>query len=136
MSSEQEWTPLPSLSADPRGRRPGCGHGRLFSAFLSLRFHGEACGMDCSYADPAEGPAFFVVCCVCIPTVIPTLWIEARFGPSRRVHLVTTLPFLLLTGIPHLQPLKGWLMVSRTSARTGSQNWRRWDNPTACGLAN
>ena len=29
------------------------------------------------------------------------------------VHLITTLPFLLLTCIPPLRPLKGWLVASQ-----------------------
>ena len=113
MSSEQEWPPLPPLSTGPRGRCPRCGRGHQFSGFLKLRSQCEVCGLDYSYADPADGPAFFVICFACIPTVILALWIEVKFEPPYWVHLVTTLPFLLLTCIPPLRPLKGWLVASQ-----------------------
>jgi uncharacterized protein (DUF983 family) len=113
MSSEQEWPPLPPLSTGLRGHCPRCGQGHLFSGFLELRSHCEVCGLDYSYADPADGPAFFVICFACIPTVILALWIEVRFEPPYWVHLITTFPFLLLTCIPPLRPLKGWLVASQ-----------------------
>jgi len=113
MSSEQEWPPLPPLGTGLRGHCPRCSQGHLFSGFPKLRSHCEVCGLDHSYADPADGPAFFVICLVCIPTVILALWIEAKFEPPYWVHPVTTLPFLLLTCIPLLRPLKGWLVARR-----------------------
>ena len=43
------------------GRCPRCGKGRLFHGFLTLRPRCEACGLDYSFADSADGPAFFVM---------------------------------------------------------------------------
>lgn len=113
MSSSQEWPPLPPFRTGIRGHCPRCGQGHLFRGFLTLRSHCEVCGLDYSYADPADGPAFFVICFACIPSVILALWIEAKFMAPFWVHLVTTLPFLLLTCIPPLRPLKGWLVASQ-----------------------
>ena len=73
----------------------------------------EACGLDYSFADPADGPAFFVMMFVCIPAVAFPLWLELTYSPPTWVHLVTTLPLILLTCIPPLQPLKGWLVASQ-----------------------
>lgn len=101
------------------GRCPRCGQGHLFSDLLKLRFHCEVCGLDYSHADPADGPAFFVIGFVCIPTVILALWIEAKFGRPYWAHLVTTLPLLLLTCIPPLRPLKGWLAASQCFYKAG-----------------
>lgn len=113
MSSDPEWPPLPPLRTGLKGHCPRCGQGHLFSGFLKLRSRCEVCGLDYSYADPADGPAFFVICFACIPSVALALWIEARFAPPSWVHLVTTLPFMLLTCIPPLRPLKGWLVASQ-----------------------
>ncbi|MFC7739141.1 DUF983 domain-containing protein [Roseomonas sp. GCM10028921] len=123
MSSEQEWPPLPPVSTGLRGRCPRCGQGHMFSGFLKLRSHCEVCGLDYSYADPADGPAFFVICFACIPAVILALWIEAKFEPEPWVHLATTLPFMLLTCVPPLRPLKGWLVASQFFYKAEEGRW-------------
>lgn len=112
MPSDQ-WPPLSPMQTGLRGRCPRCGQGHLFDGFLKLRPKCEVCGLDYSFADPADGPAFFVMMFVCIPAVAFALWLEIAYQPSFWVHLVTTLPFVLLTCIPPLQPLKGWLVASQ-----------------------
>jgi uncharacterized protein (DUF983 family) len=49
----------------------------------------------------------------CVPCVILALWLEVRFEAPVWVHLLVTLPFGLLTCIPPLRPLKGWLVASQ-----------------------
>jgi len=44
-----------------RGRCPGCGQGRLFQGFLTLRPRCESCGLDFGFADAGDGPAIFVI---------------------------------------------------------------------------
>jgi len=58
-------------------------------------------------------PAFFVICFGCVPAVVVALMIEILFTPPFWVHLVTSLPFLLLTCTLPLRPLKGWLVCSQ-----------------------
>ncbi|PZM14770.1 DUF983 domain-containing protein [Rhizobium tubonense] len=113
MSSDDTWPPLPPVQTGIRGRCPRCGQGHLFSGFLTLRPSCEVCGLDYSFADPADGPAFFVICFACIPSVALALWIEVAFNAPYWVHIFTTLPFMLLTCIPPLRPLKGWLVASQ-----------------------
>ncbi|EHM01786.1 hypothetical protein HMPREF9946_01853 [Acetobacteraceae bacterium AT-5844] len=113
MPSTHDWPALPPLHTGIRGRCPRCGEGHLFQGFLKLRPGCEVCGLDYSFADPADGPAFFVICFACVPSVVLALWIEAQFGPPYWVHLLTTLPFMLLTCVPPLRPLKGWLVASQ-----------------------
>jgi uncharacterized protein (DUF983 family) len=112
MSGEQ-WPPLPPIQTGLRGRCPRCGQGKMFESFLKLKPKCEACGLDYSFADPADGPAFFVMMFLCIPAVAFPLWLELTYNPPTWVHLVTTLPLILLTCIPPLQPLKGWLVASQ-----------------------
>lgn len=111
--SDHEWPPLSPAQTGLRGRCPRCGQGHLFEGFLKLRPKCEVCGLDYSFADPADGPAFFVMMFVCIPAVVFALWLEMAYEPPAWVHLVTTLPLILLTCIPPLQPLKGWLVAAQ-----------------------
>ena len=85
----------------------------MFEGFRKITPRCEACGRDYSFADPADGPAFFVMMFVCVPAVAFPLWLELTYDPPSWVHLVTTLPLILLTCIPPLQPLKGWLVASQ-----------------------
>ncbi len=96
-----------------RGKCPRCGQGRLFQGFLNLRRECEVCGLDYSFADPADGPAFFVMMFACLPSVLMAVWIEVEYDAPYWVHLFTTLPVLLLTCIPALRPLKGWMVATQ-----------------------
>ncbi|MDJ0450827.1 MULTISPECIES: DUF983 domain-containing protein [Methylocystis] len=103
--------PLSPLQAGLRGRCPRCGRGSLFNGFLELHKQCDACGLDYSFADPADGPAFFVMCFACVPSVALALWLEAVYSLPYWAHLFTTLPFLLVTCVPPLRPLKGWFVA-------------------------
>ncbi len=108
-----EWPSLPPMQTGIRGRCPRCGQGHLFKGFLTLNQRCEACGLDYSFADPADGPAFFVICFACVPSVALGVWLEVQFQPAWWVHLLVTIPFMFLTCIPPLRPLKGWLVASQ-----------------------
>lgn len=108
-----EWPSLPPMQTGIRGRCPRCGQGHLFKGFLTLNKRCEACGLDYSFADPADGPAFFVICFACVPSVALGVWLEVQFQPAWWVHLLVTIPFMFLTCIPPLRPLKGWLVASQ-----------------------
>ncbi|GGC58465.1 DUF983 domain-containing protein [Chelatococcus reniformis] len=110
---QADWPVLSPLQTGLRGRCPRCGEGRLFHGFLNLRDTCDVCGLDYRFADPADGPAFFVMMFACIPSVVFALWVETQFEPTLWVHLVTSLPVLLITCIPPLRPLKGWLVASQ-----------------------
>lgn len=101
------------LKVAARSKCPRCGKGKLFDGFLKLAPRCEACGLDYSFADPADGPAFFVMMGMSVPVTALAVWIELVYEPPFWVHLVTTLPFLLLTCIPPLRFLKGALVASQ-----------------------
>ncbi len=107
------YPPLPPMQTGIRGRCPRCGQGHLFKGFLKLAPRCEACGLDYSFADPADGPAFFVMIFACIPSAALAVWLEVAFGASLLTQLFVTGPFMLLTCIPPLRPLKGWLVASQ-----------------------
>lgn len=120
-----DWPPLPPVQTGIRGRCPRCGQGKLFDGFLTLKPKCSACGLDYSFADPADGPAFFVICFTCVPAVAAASWIEIAFNPPFWVHLVTSLPLVLLASILPLRPLKGWLINSQYfyKAEEGKIDW-------------
>ncbi len=109
----REWPKLEPIRTGIRGRCPRCGEGHLFDGFLSLRSHCESCGLSYDFADPADGPAFFVICFGCVPSVIFALMLQIVYEPPFWVHLFTTLPILLITCLLPLRPLKGWLVCSQ-----------------------
>jgi uncharacterized protein (DUF983 family) len=101
------------LKVATRSRCPRCGEGKLFDGFLKLAPRCDVCGLDYSFADPADGPAFFVMMGMAIPVTALAVWIELTYEPPFWVHLLTSLPFLLLTCIPPLRFLKGALVASQ-----------------------
>src|SRR3982750_1081874 len=96
-----------------RGRCPQCGEGKLFSGFLKLAPRCNVCGLDYSFVDPADGPAFFVMMRMAFPVTAFGIWVELAYEPPLWVHFVTTLPMLLLACIPILRPIKGILVASQ-----------------------
>jgi uncharacterized protein (DUF983 family) len=107
------WPALDPLKTGPFGHCPRCGQGHIFTGFLKIRDTCEVCGLDYSFAEPADGPAFFVQMFTCVPAVIFALVLEIVWQVPVWVHLVTTLPLLLITCVLPLRPLKGWLVASQ-----------------------
>ncbi len=65
-----------------RGLCPRCGKGKIFDGFLKLKKACPVCGLDLSFADPADGPAFFVICFACIPSAAFAVWLEVAYSPA------------------------------------------------------
>lgn len=101
------------MSLGIRGRCPRCGKGHIFDGYLALRPNCEVCGLDYSFADPADGPAFFAMSIWAFPALGFALWVELKFEPPIWVHVITTLPMLVLGCMALLRPLKGWLVCSQ-----------------------
>src|ERR1700761_7400777 len=111
--TEQVWPKLEPVSTGIRCRCPRCGVGKLFTGFLKLRSGCDHCGLSYDFADPADGPAFFVICFGCVPAVVFALVLQVKADPPFWVHLVTSLPLMLLICLAPLRPLKGWLVCSQ-----------------------
>ncbi|EWY39591.1 hypothetical protein N825_05745 [Skermanella stibiiresistens SB22] len=102
-----------SFELGARGLCPRCGKGHIFDGFLTLARRCEVCGLDYSFADPADGPAFFAMSIVSFPLVGFAAWLELAFQAPIWVHLITTLPLLVISCMALLRPLKGWLVCSQ-----------------------
>jgi uncharacterized protein (DUF983 family) len=93
------------------GRCPRCGKGKLFDGFLALRPHCEACGLDYSFVDSADGPAFFVMFFAGFIVAGSALAVEVLYAPPYWVHAVLWTPLILLTTLAPLRPMKGLLIA-------------------------
>jgi uncharacterized protein (DUF983 family) len=113
------WPRLDPVKTGTRGRCPRCGEGALFDGFLKLRAECDRCGLDYGFADPADGPAFFVICFGCVPAVIFALMLEIFASASLLTQLLLTGPFLVVTCLLPLRPLKGWLTCSQYFFKAG-----------------
>ena len=113
MPTSHEWPPISPYRTGVRGLCPRCGQGHLFEGFLTLKPSCEVCGLDYSYADPADGPAFFVICFTSVPAVAVAVWMEIAYNPPWWMHLLISVPLLVLASILPLRPLKGWLINSQ-----------------------
>ena len=104
------WPTLSPVRTGLACRCPRCGHGPLFQGFLSLRPSCPECGLDYGFADPADGPAFFVMSGVGIAVTLLFLWMELAFRPPMWLHLIFTLPLFVVGCLATLRPVKAWLI--------------------------
>jgi uncharacterized protein (DUF983 family) len=93
------------------GRCPRCGMGKLFAGFLALRPCCERCGLEFSFADSADAPAFFVIFISGFIVAGSALAVEMIYSPPYWVHALLWGPLILLTTLAPLRPIKG-LMIA------------------------
>ena len=96
-----------------RCRCPRCGEGKLFAGFLKLAPACDRCGRSYGFADPADGPAFFVMSGVGIVVIGVFTWIEIVYRPPVWVHFATVFPVLIGACLGTLRPVKAWLVASQ-----------------------
>ncbi len=96
-----------------RGRCPRCHKGHLFAGFLTLAPCCEVCGLDYSFADPADGPAFFAMSIASFPVVGFAAWLELGLGVPLLVNILLTSALILGLCCALLRPLKGWLVCAQ-----------------------
>ena len=100
---EQDGPSLAStLAAGITGRCPACGHGRMFSGYLTLAPRCKSCGLDYGFADAGDGPAVFVILVTGFIVVGAALYVEMIYAPPYWLHallwgtLAILLPMILL----------------------------------------
>ncbi|MDB5511560.1 MAG: hypothetical protein JWR08_1043 [Enterovirga sp.] len=101
----------PALSAGLRCTCPRCGRGKLFSGFLSVRPRCEVCGLDFTFIDSGDGPAFFVMSFVGIVVIGLALWVEFAFEPRMWVHMALWIPLTFLLSFALVRPAKALLIA-------------------------
>tara|TARA_R110000764_G_scaffold61328_1_gene130902 strand:- start:68 stop:490 length:423 start_codon:yes stop_codon:yes gene_type:complete len=114
---------LSTLSTGLRCRCPRCGEGPLLTGYLTIRESCPACGLDYSFADPADGPAFFVMSLVGIVGMMGLMAFDFMAHPPIWVHLVVTLPLLTLACLAILRPFKGWMVSEQYVHKAAPPVW-------------
>ena len=96
-----------------KGRCPRCGKGRMFDGWLKLADKCDVCGLDYSFANADDGPAFFALCITAFPLTFVAVWVQVAYDPPWWVHLLTSVPILGVGCLATLRPFKGWLVASQ-----------------------
>jgi uncharacterized protein (DUF983 family) len=116
----------PSLYATGlAGRCPRCGQGRLFKGFLSLNPRCEACGLDFSFADSGDGPAFFIMSIVGILVVGLALVVEFAYEPPIWLHLVVWSVLTIVLSLAMARPAKGLMIALQYRHRAEEGRFER-----------
>src|ERR1700677_2423388 len=112
-----------SLATGLACRCPRCGEGRLFKGFLALAERCDRCGLDYSVADPADGPAFFVMTGVGL--VVTGLWAWWAFTtqPPIWAQFAVALPAMVGGCLACLRPVKAWLVAEQYVHKAGQAQW-------------
>lgn len=118
-----DFTTPSTLSAGLRCRCPRCGEGKLFSGFLTLAKSCDRCGLDLGFADPADGPAFFVMSGVGI--LVMTVWAiwAVVADPPIWAQMVVVFPAMIGGCLGALRPVKAWLVAEQYVHKAGEGLW-------------
>lgn len=100
-----------TLRAGLTSKCPRCGKGRLFAGFLTVAPRCNACGLDFSGVESADGPAVFTILIVGFAVVFAALYVETVYRPSYWVHAALWLPAIVIGSLAILRPLKATLIA-------------------------
>ena len=92
------------------GRCPRCGQGELFTGFLSVNPQCSACDLDLSFADSADGPAFFVMSITGVVAVVVAFVVRFSFDAPTGAALLVSFAVSIAVTFACLRPAKGLLI--------------------------
>ncbi|MEM6912452.1 MAG: DUF983 domain-containing protein [Pseudomonadota bacterium] len=93
-----------------RGRCPRCGQGELFLGYLALKPCCPVCELDYSFADSADGPAFFVMSITGVVAVAVAFLVRFGFDAPAGAALLISFATSIAVTFACLRPTKG-LMI-------------------------
>jgi uncharacterized protein (DUF983 family) len=102
-----------SMETGLRCRCPRCGEGKLYQGFLKMAPSCDRCGLDYGFAEPADGPAFFVMSGVGVLVIAVWAWAAVALQPPLWLQFATVFPALILGCLGALRPVKAWLVAEQ-----------------------
>jgi uncharacterized protein (DUF983 family) len=102
-----------------RGRCPRCGQGKLFTSLLTLAPCCDECGLDYGFADPADGPAFFVMSITSFVSVAVMYVLQVKVPMPDWLLFAVTAALIVAMSIALLVPFKGWLVNAQYFNKAG-----------------
>jgi uncharacterized protein (DUF983 family) len=117
------FNPPTSLSAGLRCRCPRCGEGALFKTFLGLADGCDRCGLDYGFAEPADGPAFFVMSGVGVVVIALWAWWAIAAQPPIWLQIALVFPTLIGGCLGALRPTKAWIVAEQYLHKAGEGRW-------------
>jgi uncharacterized protein (DUF983 family) len=115
--------PPSALAAGLRCRCPGCGQGKLFRGFLTLAGSCDRCGQSFDFADPADGPAFFVMTGVGVLVIALWAWWAVVAQPPVWAQMAVVFPAMIGGCLGALRPVKAWLVAEQFVHKAGEGEW-------------
>lgn len=112
-----------SVSTGLRCRCPRCGQGKLFRGFLTVADACDRCGLDYGFADPADGPAFFVMSGVGIVVTFLWAWWAVAAQPPVWAQLAVSIPAMIGGCLGSLRPVKAWLVAEQYVHKAEEARW-------------
>ena len=100
-------------------RCPNCARGRLFSGFLKVAPHCEACGYDFTRLNTGDGAAVFVMQIAGAPVVFGALFVQVVYDPPIWAMLLTALPLVAGLSLGLMRPAKGVMIALQMRNRSG-----------------
>jgi uncharacterized protein (DUF983 family) len=111
--------PHSPLRTGVTGRCPRCTQGKLFVGVLKLAKSCDVCGLDFSFADPADGPAFFVMSITSFLSVAIMVILQKLLHLPDWAMIALVSALILGLSLLMLRPIKGWLVNSQFYYKAG-----------------
>ena len=102
------------------GRCPRCAKGPMFKGLIALADTCAVCGLDLTFADTGDGPAFFASFIGGFIVLGVGVWMQVAYEPAIWVYPVVFIPFGFIICVGLLRVVKG-ILVSLQYAHDAGQ---------------
>jgi uncharacterized protein (DUF983 family) len=101
------------------GRCPRCAKGSMFKDMLALADTCPVCGLDLTFADTGDGPAFFASFIGGFIVLGVGVWLQIAYEPALWVYPIVFIPLGLVVCVALLRLVKGVLVSLQYANKAG-----------------